>query len=97
MRANVYIIYHTFSAGCGTGNYTIALSEFVGKVTGLELNEGMLGKALDKTAHLKNVKVMKGDITKMPFQDAQFDGLCCNQVSDTVTAAIMIRDSYRIL
>ena len=31
------------------GNYTVVLNEFVGKVTGLELNEGMLGRALENT------------------------------------------------
>ena len=68
-------------AGCGTGNYTVALSDFVGKVTGLELNEGMLGRATEKTASLKNVTVMQGDITNMPFPDGQFDAICCNLVS----------------
>ena len=66
--------------GCGTGNFTVALSVYVGKVTGLELNEGMLGRAMEKTATLKNVSLTQGDITKMPFQDNQFDGICCNQV-----------------
>ena len=68
-------------AGCGTGNYTVVLSEFVGKVTGLEVNEGMLGRAMEKTTSLKNVTITQGDITNMPFQDKQFDGICCNQVS----------------
>ena len=67
--------------GCGTGNYTVALSGYVGKVTGLEVNEGMLGRAMEKTAALKNVSLTQGDITKMPFQDNQFDGICCNQVN----------------
>ena len=67
--------------GCGSGNYTVALSEYVGKVTGLEVNEGMLGRAMEKTAALKNVSLTQGDITKMPFQDSQFDGICCNQVN----------------
>ena len=66
--------------GCGTGNYLIALSEFVGKVTGLELNEGMLKKAREKTAHLKNVEVIQGDITDMPWADGHFDAICCNMV-----------------
>ena len=66
--------------GCGTGNYLIALSEFVGKVTGLELSEGMLKKAREKTAHLKNVEVMQGDITDMPYPDGHFDAICCNMV-----------------
>ena len=67
--------------GCGTGNYTVALSGYVGKVIGLEVNEGMLGRAMEKTAALKNVSLTQGDITKMPFQDSQFDGICCNQVN----------------
>ena len=47
--------------GCGTGNYLVALSEYVGKVTGLDLNEGMLKKVTEKTAHsVKNVAVMQG-------------------------------------
>ena len=71
----------TVHAGCGTGNYTVALSEYVGKVTGVEVNEGMLGRAMEKTAALKNVSLTQGDITKMPFQDSQFDGICCNQVN----------------
>ena len=66
--------------GCGSGNYTVALSEYVGKVTGLEMNEGMLGRAMEKTATLKNVSLTQGDITKMPFPDNQFDGICYNQV-----------------
>jgi ubiquinone/menaquinone biosynthesis C-methylase UbiE len=67
--------------GCGTGNYTVALSEYVGKVTGLEVNEGMLGRAMDKTATFKNVSLTQGDITKMPFPDNRFDAICCNLVS----------------
>lgn len=70
--------------GCGTGNYLVALSEFVGKVIGLELNEGMLEKARKKTAHLKNIDVMQGDITDMPFPDGHFDAICCNMVSMSV-------------
>ena len=73
-------IFDFSTTGCGTGNYTVALSEYVGKVTGLEMNEGMLGRAMEKTATLKNVSLTQGDITKMPFQDNQFDGICCNQV-----------------
>ena len=40
----------------------------------------MLGRAMEKTATLKNVSLTQGDVTKMPFQNNQFDGICCNQV-----------------
>lgn len=73
-----------FCIGCGTGNHLIALSEYVGKVTGLDLNEGMLKKALEKTAHIENVQVMHGDITNMPYPDGQFDAICCNVVSISI-------------
>ena len=76
-----YVIIY-YAIGCGTGNYLVALSEYVGKVTGLELNEGMLRKAREKTAHLKNVELMKGDVTNMPYPDGHFDAICCNMVSN---------------
>ena len=57
-------------------------------MTGLEHNEGMLGKAAEKTAALKNVNVRQGDITNMPLQDAAFDGLCCNHVSNVIIMRI---------
>ena len=76
---------HVKFIGCGTGNYLVTLSGFVGKVTGLELNEGMLKKAREKTAHLKNIDLMQGDITDMPYPDSHFDAICCNMVSISVT------------
>ena len=76
-----YVISFLLRLGCGTGNYTVALSEYVGQVTGLEVNEGMLGRAMEKTATLKNVSLTQGDVTKMPFPDNQFDAICCNLVS----------------
>ena len=83
------ILYKLY-IGCGTGNFTIALSEYIGKVTGLEVNEGMLGRAMEKTAALKNVSLTQGDITKMPFQDNQFDGICCNLVSSVTLLSVCI-------
>ena len=68
------------SAGCGTGNYLVAVSDFVGKVTGVEVNEGMLVQAKKKTAHLANVDVHQGNILSLSFPDQQFDGVICNQV-----------------
>ena len=65
--------------GCGTGNYLAALSEFVGKMTGVEQNEGMLEQSRQKTAHLANVEIFQGNILSLPFPDQQFDGVVCNQ------------------
>ena len=52
------------------------------KITGLELNEGMLGQAKKKTVDLNNVELLQGSILHMPFEDGQFDGVICNQVCE---------------
>ena len=70
--------------GCGTGNYLAALSEHVNKMTGVEQNEGMLKQSKEKTAHLANVEIVKGNILSLPFPDQQFDGVICNQVTNTI-------------
>ena len=64
---------------CGTGDYLAALSEFVDKMTGVERNEGMLKQSKEKTAHLANVEIVKGNVLSLPFPDQQFDGVICNQ------------------
>ena len=86
---------NTVLPGCGTGNYIVILSEYVGKVTGVEVNEKMLGIAMEKTATLKNVSLTQGDITKMPFQDNQFDAICCNLVSVAINNGIIC--AYKLL
>ena len=58
----------------------IAVSEFVGKVTGVDVNEGMLRQVKQKASHLTNVELVKGNILSLPFPDQQFDGVICNQV-----------------
>ena len=69
-----------FPSGCGTGNYAAALSTHVGKVTGIELNDGMLAQAKQKTTTLPNVEVQKGNVLSLPFPNEQFDAVICNQV-----------------
>ena len=66
--------------GCGTGNFSKALSPFVGSITGLDFSEGMLEKAKKKTEQLGNVELQRGDITNMPFPSEHFAGITMNQV-----------------
>ena len=68
-------------AGCGTGNYLVALSNYVGRVTGVEYNRGMLEQARAKTSTLQNVTVQEGDATNLPLPELQMDGIVCNQVT----------------
>ena len=66
--------------GCGTGNYALALSPFVGKVTGIEYNKGMMEQAIKKTKHLPNVKIMEGSALSVPLEDKYCDVVICTHV-----------------
>ncbi len=68
------------TVGCGTGNYASALSPYVGKITGIEYNPGMLEQAKAKMANLKNVELLQGDGTNVPLPDGYCDVVYCTQV-----------------
>jgi ubiquinone/menaquinone biosynthesis C-methylase UbiE len=67
-------------AGCGTGNYLVALRGSVASLTGLEFNPGMLGRARQKLGQASDVSLHEGSILAMPFPDAAFDVVMLNQV-----------------
>jgi ubiquinone/menaquinone biosynthesis C-methylase UbiE len=55
-------------AGCGTGLILERVSRFAGEAWGFDLSAGMLGKARER-----NLRVVQGSITSIPFPDARFD------------------------
>ncbi len=67
-------------AGCGTGNYIEALKGKVGRLYGLELNEGMLGQARKKFKNEPNICLELGSILELPYERDAFDAVMCNQV-----------------
>ena len=58
------------------------LAPYVRKITGLDANEGMLGKARTKVVEIDNVELVQGSILTLPFKDDTFDGVICNQVPE---------------
>ena len=60
--------------GCGSGNYTIALACLGYHMTGVDVSEEMLGKAIKKS---QAVTWIKGDANALPFHDSEFDGAIC--------------------
>lgn len=64
-------------AGCGSGNYLSAVKGDVGTIAGLEFNEGMISKAVEK---LPTAEIRQGSITSMPYADASFDVVITTQV-----------------
>ncbi len=62
---------------CGTGNYTIALTERSGQFTGVDVSREMLAAARQKTPDGLDIDWRLASIEKTPFADGAFDGATC--------------------
>ena len=70
-------------AGCGTGNYSMALANHVGQISALDMNEGMLAKAKAKAANLDlndKITFYQGQLPDLPFEDNSHNVVMFNQV-----------------
>ena len=65
-------------AGCGTGSYSAALVDYVGRVSCVDLNEEMLAVARGKLP--VDVSIEQAAIDNLPFDDRVFDAIMINQV-----------------
>ena len=69
--------------GCGSGNFSAALVDRVGRIDAIDMSDGMLGKARQKLAAAETagrIAFHQGDIRSLPFRDATFDAAMVNQV-----------------
>lgn len=95
--------------GCGTGAYSAALVDRVGRITGLDLSDGMLQVARAKLApwiERGTVELRKGSITAMPFAEASFDAVMFNQVlhhledgkdPEFAQLSVAVAEAFRVL
>ena len=70
-------------AGCGTGNYSRAMLDYVGRIEAVDMNPGMLEVAAQKLAEPRSegrISFHSARIDELPFGDASFDGIMINQV-----------------
>ena len=70
-------------AGCGTGAYSAALVDLVGRIDAIDLSPGMLKAARDKLAKQAaagRIVFHQGSITDLPFDADSFDAVMTNQV-----------------
>lgn len=88
--------------GCGTGVVARRMAAAVGpdgEVVGLDANEGMLEVAESAAADRGlAIEWRPGDAADLPFDDAAFDVVCCQQVLQFVSdPARVLREMYRVL
>ena len=67
-------------AGCGTGNYLVALASDVGEIVGVELNPGMLAQTRTKVGEGGRVRLLAGSLLDLPLPNASCDGVVVNFV-----------------
>ncbi|MFQ5776112.1 MAG: class I SAM-dependent methyltransferase [Kiloniellaceae bacterium] len=70
-------------AGCGTGAYSRAIVDRVGRIDAIDLSEGMLAQARAKLAPQAaagRVRFHRGSIADLPFAAGSFDAAMINQV-----------------
>ena len=70
-------------AGCGTGNYSLALLEHVGRIEAVDMNDGMLGVArakLEEARAAGRIGFYRAAIDALPVDSISVDAVMINQV-----------------
>ncbi len=70
-------------AGCGTGAYSAAIVDSVGRIEALDMSRGMLEAArakLRREVGQGRVRFHQGSIAELPFESGSFDAAMVNQV-----------------
>jgi ubiquinone/menaquinone biosynthesis C-methylase UbiE len=70
---------NVLDAGCGTGNYSVAVIPYVRRIEAVDVNPAMIRVASGKLSG-EDVSFHEAPIDELPFDDATFDGVMVNQV-----------------
>lgn len=86
-------------AGCGMGQWSIAMSVYNDLVEGLDLNEKRItiGQCLASAMDKQNVILNRGSIELMPYPDGYFDGIFCYGVFMFTNMPVTLSEFYRVL
>ncbi|MGP4071945.1 demethylmenaquinone methyltransferase [Piscibacillus sp. B03] len=88
---------------CGTGDWTIALSEAVGEegyVYGLDFSENMLSVGRKKVdeRNINNITLQHGDAMNLPYDDHQFDYVTIGfGLRNTPDYNQVLKEMYRVV
>jgi ubiquinone/menaquinone biosynthesis C-methylase UbiE len=86
---------HVLEMGCGTGHWLDLLQPIVSDVYGLDPSSGMLAQAKFKG---KNLRLVRGRATRVPFKDQVFDLIfCVNAIHHFGDPRAFIIESRRLL
>ncbi len=81
--------------GCGSGNYTGALSNFGFNIDGIDISPEMLNKA--KIKH-PNINWYEGNAKRLPFQSNSYDGAICILATHHIKdITIAFKEAFRVI
>ncbi|MBM7692564.1 ubiquinone/menaquinone biosynthesis C-methylase UbiE [Peribacillus deserti] len=84
--------------GCGEGYGSWKLSQEGFHVTGVDISKEMIDKANQRAESLRNLHFVQADIGRLPFEDAEFDGvMAINSFEWTQSPLEVLNESSRIL
>lgn len=94
--------HRVLDVACGTGivaRLSAPLVGDTGRITGIDLNAGMIDVARQFVpAEGPQIEWRQGDASALPFDDAQFDIVLCQQGLQFVPdPALALREMYRVL
>jgi ubiquinone/menaquinone biosynthesis C-methylase UbiE len=88
-----------FDAGCGTGQWGVALTLVGYEVRGIDISPGMVAAAQDRAAQhglgTELASFQVGDLDATGYPDASFDGIMCRLVLDFVPSPGLVLAEFR--
>ena len=90
---------YVFDAGCGFGQWSMALAKYNKKVEAIELLPERVAfcQKIFMQSGIKNIFVQQGTIEKLPYKDSVFDIIWCYSVSYMTNWRISFRELLRVL
>ena len=82
-KRNIYAGARILDAGCGTGNYAIALAERGFEVTGVDASEQLIEVARQKVDETPSLRFLVKDILDVSLSK-KFDGILCRGVLNDI-------------
>jgi len=87
--------------GCGTGwavCYVANLLEEQGQFIGVDISDGMIAKAKEKSLGLKNVSFYHASVEKLPIENEQVNKvLCTNSFHHYLNPEAALTEVYRVM
>jgi ubiquinone/menaquinone biosynthesis C-methylase UbiE len=90
---------HILDAGCGAGQWTIALAQRFNKVSAIDLKPERLNvlKAVSEKMSCNNIQIDTGSIESLPYKENTFDAVFCYGVIMFTDIKKVLSEFHRVL